>query len=330
MSDVLAVTGLGGGVAGRLVAGAPWGLRFDGSEGASFHIVLRGSCWLRLDDGSAPIRLTEGDVTLLPHSGPYSVGNEPDSSTIPFGGVPPREGGAVIVGGPGEETVFLCGVYEFGAGLSHPVLSGLPRLVHLPAAHGTGREALDAVVRLLAAEVDGSGPGAQDVKGRLVDVLFVYILRSWQQQRGNDAAGWFGALLDPELGKALRLMHYAPDRRWTVAQLASEAGMSRSAFARRFAVLTGEPPMAYLGRWRMIAAAVLLRDGADPISVVADRVGYDSEFAFARTFRRFHGQPPGRYRINARAVLAPAEKPSTADPAVAQAIRPPLMSRISL
>jgi AraC-like DNA-binding protein len=155
-------------------------------------------------------------------------------------------------------------------------------------------------VRLLTAELDMAHPGARDVTRRLVDVLLVYILRTWQEQHGSELAGWFGALHDPQIGKALTLIHEAPDRRWTVAQLAGEAGLSRAAFARRFAALAGEPPLTYLTRWRMTTAALLLRDSTEPLSVIADRVGYDSEFAFARTFRRSHGQPPGRYRVSAR------------------------------
>ncbi|SEG95684.1 Helix-turn-helix domain-containing protein [Nonomuraea solani] len=85
-----------------------------------------------------------------------------------------------------------------------------------------------------------------------------------------------------------------------MARLAAEVGLSRAAFARRFATLAGEPPLAYLTRWRMITAAILLKEGTEPLSVIAGRVGYESEFAFARTFSRAHGRPPGRYRAQTR------------------------------
>ncbi|WP_117209336.1 AraC family transcriptional regulator [Allorhizocola rhizosphaerae] len=300
LSDVLAATSLGGGISGRLIARAPWGLRNDTSEAACFHIVVRGSCWLRVEDGTDPVQLRQGDVTLLPHSGPYFVGDEPGRVGEPFAGMPGRHDGSrtITLGGSGAETVVVCGAYDFGAGLSHPLLRALPRVVHLPAAHGG---ALEAAVGLVTAELDAPSPGTRDITRRLVDVLLVYILRTWHGRHGNDMAGWFGALHDPQIGKALTLIHQAPERRWTVAQLAGEAGLSRAAFARRFAALAGEPPLTYLTRWRMTTAALLLRDSTEPLSVIADRVGYDSEFAFARTFRRTHGQPPGRYRADARA-----------------------------
>lgn len=306
LEDVLTATRVGGGVSGRLVARAPWGLRFDAAGAANFHIVVRGSCWLRLT-GAEPVLLRAGDVTLLPRGGPYSAADHPDTAAVPFTGVLTAQDHArsIRVGGEGEETVIICGAYDFGADLTHPLLSALPRFVHLPAAHATSGGAVDAAVRLVAAELDDPRPGRLGVTARLVDVLLVYILRAWQQQHGNATSGWFGALGDPQIGRALALMHEAPERHWTVARLARAVGLSRATFARRFASLAGEPPLAYLTRWRMIRAATLLRESTEPLSVIAGLVGYESEFAFARTFRRTHGQPPGRYRTQARIPSAP-------------------------
>jgi AraC-like DNA-binding protein len=104
------------------------------------------------------------------------------------------------------------------------------------------------------------------------------------------------ALADPAVGAVLARMHEDPARPWTVATLAAEAGLSRAAFARRFSVLLGEPPIAYLTRWRMTRAQTMLRAGNAPLSAVAREVGYESPFAFAKAFKRFTGQSPGRYR----------------------------------
>ncbi|GII04121.1 AraC family transcriptional regulator [Planobispora takensis] len=300
LNDVLTATRIGGGVSGRLIARAPWGLHFDGG-GANFHIIVRGECWLRLDGDAEPVLLREGDVTLLPDGASYCAADHPDRATVPFTGVLAAHDHPNIasVGGTGAETVIICGVYDFGADLTHPLLSALPRLVHLPAAHAPRGGPVDSATRLLAAELDHPGPGAQGVAARLVDVLLVYILRAWQEQHDPPTTGWFGALHDPQVGHALTLMHQAPEQRWTVARLATAVGLSRAAFARRFAMLAGEPPLTYLTRWRMITAAILLKESTEPLSAIANRVGYESEFAFARTFRRAHGQPPGRYRAQA-------------------------------
>jgi AraC-like DNA-binding protein len=300
LTDVLTATRVTGGVSGRLTARAPWGLHFDEGGVANFHIIVRGSCWLRRE-GAEPVLLQEGDVTLLPSAGPYTAASDPEVAAVPFARVLAGRGDArsISVGGTGAETVIVCGVYDLGGDLGHPLLSALPRFVHLPAVAIRGGP-VDTAARLVAAELDAPAPGGPQVTGHLLDVLLIYILRAWWQRYGNTRSGWFGALRDPEIGRALTLMHQAPGRRWTVERLAGAVGLSRAAFARRFAVLAGEPPLTYLTRWRMTTAAILLRDNNEPLSVIADRVGYESEFAFARTFRRAHGQPPGRYRAGHR------------------------------
>jgi AraC-like DNA-binding protein len=96
-------------------------------------------------------------------------------------------------------------------------------------------------------------------------------------------------------------MHDEPARPWTVADLARTAGLSRAAFARRFTELVGEPPLAYLTRWRMDLAAQRLRTLDESVAHVARAVGYTSEYAFSRAFHRSRGAPPARYRAAAQA-----------------------------
>jgi AraC-like DNA-binding protein len=90
-------------------------------------------------------------------------------------------------------------------------------------------------------------------------------------------------------------MHGKPARAWTVAQLAKEAGLSRSAFFDRFTRAVGLPPMEYLLGWRMALAKDLLRRDDVGLADVAERVGYGSASTFSTAFSRFVGQPPGRF-----------------------------------
>jgi len=317
LTDVLAATRVRGAVSGKIEARAPWGLYFDGSRPASFHVVVQGACWLRVEGGREPVQLVQGDVALLARGAAHVMGDAPGSPPVDFRTVLAREPTGTVtalqVGGEGASTVLVCGAYEEDKHLAdHGVLTALPPLVHLRAAQGTRGGALAAAVDLLAAEMDGQrSPGSDDVVSRLVDVLLIYILRSWQETDQASRPGWFGALADPLVGRALAAVHADPMRRWSVASLGAEVGLSRAAFARRFMATVGEPPLAYVTRWRMTVAAALLRDTSAPLSQVADRVGYDSEFAFARAFRRAHGVPPGRYRTAGAGVLVPAS--SSAD-----------------
>ena len=113
-------------------------------------------------------------------------------------------------------------------------------------------------------------------------------------------------LKDPLLGRALAAFHDQPGAPWSLAALAREAGMSRSAFAARFSDLIGEPPMAYVTTWRMDVAARLVREERLPLARVAERVGYQSEAAFNRAFRRAHGVTPGAFARRDTTFHAPA------------------------
>jgi AraC-like DNA-binding protein len=134
------------------------------------------------------------------------------------------------------------------------------------------------------------------VLDRLLDLLLVYAMRAWFGRDEAHPPPWYAALDDPSVGPALRRLHGEPQRAWTVAELAAEAGLSRAAFARRFTELTGHAPLTYLTEWRMVLAQDALRRPGATLASVAHEIGYGSEFAFANAFKRQLGVPPGRWR----------------------------------
>jgi AraC-like DNA-binding protein len=109
-------------------------------------------------------------------------------------------------------------------------------------------------------------------------------------------SGWLAGVRDAQVGRALALLHGDPGKAWTVDELARAVALSRSALAERFSELVGESPMQYLMRWRLALAAQALRAGADAVSRVAERSGYESEAAFNRAFKREFGVPPATWR----------------------------------
>jgi AraC-like DNA-binding protein len=308
LADVLSSTRLGGTVFARSELSGSWGLLFEPAARAGLHIVARGSCWLSMRGRRAPVHLVEGDVVLLPHGAGHSLLSHPEVEPLPFGRMLERcqvshgpHGMDLNLEGNGSSAVLLCGAYRFEHEGVHPLLSLLPPLIHLHAKAGVMSGPLEAVLRLLLAEYAQPSPGTVAVTARLVDVLFIQIIRGWLEHQPAGNTGWLGAVRDPQVGRALALMHEAPQRNWTVESLATEVACSRATFARRFRGLVGETPLVYLTRLRMDMAARLLRDSATPLAAIAERVGYTSEFAFNRTFHRLRGTPPGRYREQARA-----------------------------
>jgi AraC-like DNA-binding protein len=201
---------------------------------------------------------------------------------------------------PDSSVVMLCGAYLLDGARPHPLLGELPPVVPLPARAGD-RPWLRSLVDLLGAELARRRPGAAAIVPALLDALLTYLVRACLEPSagGRSEAGWSAALTDPAITAALNEMHADPARRWTVAELGCVAGLSRSAFARRFTTLTGQPPLAYLGWWRMTLAARLLRQSDAPLSSLARQAGYASEYAFANAFKREYGIAPGRYRRGA-------------------------------
>ncbi|WP_019929664.1 AraC family transcriptional regulator [Nocardia sp. BMG111209] len=274
LSDVVAELRIGAPHSSRTERRAPWDDRFPPTAAVGFHLVLRGGCRLTAA-GQPPLRLGAGDVVLLPRGAAHSIGDH-------------------TVGAP---TVLLCGAYRFDRSRRHPLLTELPEVLHLAA--GPRRPAaLDTALDLLTRELD-TDPDSGAV-GPLLEILLLFMLRAWYDGRDRDT-GWGAALRDPDLGTALRAIHRDPAHPWTVQSLGDRAHMSRSSFAQRFTETLGVAPQTYLTRWRMTVAARRLRDTDDTLRVIAESVGYTSEYAFAKAFKREFGVAPGRYRHTATA-----------------------------
>jgi AraC-like DNA-binding protein len=246
-------------------------------------------------------------VAFLPHGAAHGLADSlstplVDASTS-LAEIPPVEDddgvptGQQPTDGSAAATVMLCGAYLLDRSRAHPLLEDLPEVIHLPARVGH-HPGLRAAVDLLGGELEQPRPGGDAMLPALLDVLLLHILRAWfdEQSAHGAATGWAAALRDPAVAAGLRAIHGDPARPWTVAELASQAGLSRAAFARRFAALVGQPPQTYLTWWRMTLAARLLRDGDAPLATVARKVGYTSEFAFAHAFKREYGSAPGGFR----------------------------------
>lgn len=321
LSNVLSVTSLATSTLGSREFIAPWAIAIDSPRESAVHIMRRGTAWLRHGDHE-PIRLNAGDVVLLAGGRPHVLSSERDvRDPEPMAQAIARSYNNVVPSLRGradansESTALQCAGYEFSNdGFSpdgvHPLLSLLPPVVVLPAQRVESDPELLLLLQLLGREAQHRETGVELVLPRLLDTLFVYILRAWLREQPDGTAGWLGALRDPQIRKALTLIHESPQAPWTVESLARQAAMSRAAFAKRFMDLVGQPPLAYVTRWRMDLAAKLLRESREPVARIASRVGYLSETAFAKAFRRRRKMPPGAYRFQRtrRAAAEAAER----------------------
>jgi AraC-like DNA-binding protein len=202
-------------------------------------------------------------------------------------------------GGGGTTTRLVCAEVRFDHPAARHLLELLPRVIHVEASSSPQMDWIQSTLKLMAAEATELRPGGETVITRLADIQAI---RSWIQEDPAAQTGWLGALQDKQMGRAIMLIHRYPARPWTVASLATEVAMSRSAFAARFTELVGEPAMHYLARWRMHMALTWLKEDGATLGELASRLGYQSEAAFSRAFKRFIGVSPGVVRRNGEAV----------------------------
>jgi transcriptional regulator GlxA family with amidase domain len=133
---------------------------------------------------------------------------------------------------------------------------------------------------------------------KLSEALFVDTLRRYVASLPAQQTGWLAGARDPIVGKSLGLLHSRIAHPWTIAELADEVGISRTALVERFTRYLSEPPMTYLTRWRLQLAARSLENTPRGVAEIGAEVGYESEAAFSRAFKREFGRPPGQYRLN--------------------------------
>ncbi|MGB3170459.1 MAG: AraC family transcriptional regulator [Rhodococcus sp. (in: high G+C Gram-positive bacteria)] len=293
----------------------PWGLAMPEMQDCLwFHVVTSGRCRIEVE-GTATRYLVPGEFALVPHGLGHTVSsdtllsdNEAGRSTpmvhdLPHHYISDRY--AVLEhGGDGPSTTLMCGAVRLDHPSATQLISSLPSLIVVESAPAPHLSWMYSTLGLVAEEAKYLRPGGEAVITRLSDILVIQALRSWIEHDPAAKVGWLGALQDPAIGPALARIHRQPDNPWTVASLAAEVAMSRSAFSARFTAMVGETSMRYLAQWRMRTAQELLRSGDMTVADIAKRSGYLSEAAFARAFKRLLGVSPGsvRTRVDASAM----------------------------
>ncbi len=302
LTHILESIHMEGSVFSRADLSAPWGVESGELAHGVFHAVVEGEAWVSLGNGEGGVEVDRGDVVMFPFGDNHLITDSPNRPTRKIGlltSVDERGMGHLVVDGGGVSTSLICGRITFEQGSAHPVLSKLPRLIHVRDADGRMGEIVDALIGMIAAEVDEPSAGSDTIVARLTDALIVYVLRNYIDALPDGESNWLSALRDPHIARALELIHAHPERPWTAKSLATHAGLSRSAFFSRFRQLVGESPGEYLTHWRIHLATRMLREEDCSVAVTARRVGYGTEAAFSNAFVRVMGLRPGAYRRSA-------------------------------
>jgi len=311
-SEILSGVKLNGAVFFSAEFSAPWGLSSPGATVMAatlgvgtahfvlYHFVVEGGAVVELPDGQS-LDLAPGDVVIFPHGDPHHMSSG-KGAIRPFPNygitakIKARDLSPLHAGGGGDTSRFVCGYMTCDPYLSRPILSGLPPVFKVNIRTDRSGHWLESSILHLVDEAASGRVGSEAMLAKLSEALFVDTLRRYVAGLPQQQVGWLAGARDPVVGKSLGLLHSRVAHPWTIADLANEVGISRSALVERFTRYLSEPPMTYLTRWRLQLAARSLESTPRGVAEIAAEVGYESEAAFNRAFKREFGQPPGRYR----------------------------------
>ncbi|MFC7980876.1 AraC family transcriptional regulator [Streptomyces sp. NPDC057336] len=307
LSSLLSGIRAEGSVVSHAVLTAPWTVRFADGAPLTMVSVLRGGGTLLLPDGTERA-VGVGDTAVVRGPAPFCLADRPGTVHGPHAEyeiacfTPDAECTAQELGGirwgtdPDGATALIVGAYRASGHRHERLLRALPPVLVI-------NEDVEVCTWLETAAADAAqrSAGSQALMDRLLDWALVCTLRNWFDQAGAAAPSWYRGLADPVLGPALQAFHDRPAAPWTVASLATRAGVSRALFAKRFTQVMDRPPLAYLTECRMADAEALLADTDLGIAEIAKSVGYADAFGFSAAFKRHRGLSPSGFRAAAAA-----------------------------
>lgn len=309
LAEVLGSIRLSGGVFLDVECTEPWGLRShltaadcrllvpEPAQIIAYHAVLEGRMLAWVGD-QPPIELEAGHVVLIPRNEMHQLASAADVPLVDSHDVVDmtRQGMLRLdYGGGGRRTRFVCGFLASGHSFN-PLIQLLPRLFKVDTRTAASRDWIEASIRFAAAGRSDASFASSNVMARLSELLLVEAIRQYSATLSGVEVGWFRGARDPQVGRALALMHEDLRADWSNEALAREVAMSRSAFVERFTRLVGLPPIRYLTVWRLQIAQRHLRETTRTVQQLAHAVGYASEEAFSRAFKREFGVSPAQWR----------------------------------
>jgi AraC-like DNA-binding protein len=267
-----------------------WAADSSGEYKATFHLIARGHCWLRLDDVPEPIALNGGDLIVFPHDARHIISS---SATPPD----ERPNPMIDDDRPSDAppVSLICGYFDFDDAQSKLIIEAMPEVIHIKSEDTVNASWLDSLLHFIVAETESEAPGADAVVDKLSDVLFIQVVRTYMRDTQLES-GLLAAIADKHINRALNAMHAEPGHAWSIESLAAKAGQSRSAFSNRFHQLAGQTPMQYLIGWRMQCAHEDLAGGNESVASIAEKYNYNSEASFAKAFKKAIGVGPGEAR----------------------------------
>jgi AraC-like DNA-binding protein len=269
-----------GGVCGR------WLMEHNSDSSVWFHLVSKGQGWVHSSSRQTPLPLESGDLILfLPHAAKHFLSYSAEH--LPCDATDTR-----LTGWESGESGFVCGEIELATPKSL-LWQALPAEIVIK--RNQAGDILAKLIELVVSEASGQRFGSDSVVERLCDSLFVLVIR-YCIEENLVQDGVFAAMQDKRLATVLGLIHQQPWQPWTIAELCTRSGLSKTVLSEKFAALIGSSPIEYLIAWRLQIAAQWLKEPNMTIERVAERCGYDSAAAFSKAFKRCFKISPSAFR----------------------------------
>jgi len=295
LSDVLDTLRFRGSIFFRSRLAAPWGMSLSKLKNPRFHIALSGNCYIGVDDvNNDIINIKHMDIVMLPHGEMHWIADEPGRKLTPS----KQAGDACELGMPlfqdGDITnKLICGLIDYDKDMLHPIIDSLPSALHF-----SGIKKNDPIwmtVLLIDAEMEKEQTNQTSIIDRLTEVLFIQLLNKHLSEN-KEITGFFAALHDKRIHRALELIHRTPQYPWTLDLLVEQVNMSRATLIRQFKHTIGVSPMTYLLNWRMTKAYHLLKQSNNTVEQIAEEIGFSTARTLAKAFQRHYGMTPSELR----------------------------------
>jgi len=298
LTDILNTLRLSSHLYFRTELTSPWGVEVPPKEKvARFHIVIRGQCWLQVDDEE--IYMSNGDLVVIPHGASHQLADTPTTIIRPLADVLEEVGytgeGPLVYGGDGPGCCLVCGEFAFDDLGNHPLLENLPKKLHVPGDSSYNQQWLDSAIGFITHESTKLEPGAHAIIDRLSEIILIQVIRA-TLDAAKEPIPFLSAFTDSRINQVLSAVHANPADDWSVERLGQLVNMSRSSFSNRFTELAKMTPLQYVILVRIQKASNLLINTSMPLILVAESIGYQSEAAFSQAFKKQYGVRPGEFR----------------------------------
>lgn len=299
LTDILNTLRLSSSLYFRTELTSPWGVEVPAKDKvARFHIVIRGQCWLEVDNDEG-MYMSHGDLVVIPHGVSHKLADSPTTTIQPLADVLEQVSyvgkGPLIYGGDGAGCCLVCGEFSFDDLGNHPLLENLPKKLHVSGDSSYNTQWLDSAIGFIAHEATKLEPGSHAIIDRLSEIMLIQVIRATLEAT-TEHIPFLSAFADSRINQVLSAIHADPAGDWSVESLGQLVNMSRSSFSNRFTKLAKMTPLQYVIFVRIQKASHLLSETSLPLITVAESIGYQSEAAFSLAFKKQYGIRPGEFR----------------------------------